>query len=289
MTICGACQEKTNIEETRHDIWDFNPYSYDTYFDMKSSFRNLVRRNIRNLQQFYRSYNENGYTYTQWYVYVISKNSYKCKRLYKQTWWLLDIMSKFSFFKELIKIGKREDNKHNSLHHFLKYLDNYNKSYYQSRVIELFTNFGLELNDEDSEGFSGYDYINQKMLTPEDLELTKEYTKIYKESENIFKEIVHEKLDNYLEKCEICGDAFNIYSDMLKYKEFLRDIYENNKDLVDNIIKYRKECVDIYKKYPNMRIGTERHDHIVDIYKNIFDLQNIENIENLEKVNINDI
>lgn len=277
MTICNSCQQKTNVDEIKNNIWDFNPYSYDSYYELKKSFKHLIVKNFTNLSNFYKSYNEDGYTYSQWYVYVISKNSYKCRKLYKQTWWLLDVMSKFSFFKDLIKIGKKDDNKHNSLHHFLKYLDNYNNSFYQNKVIELFTKNGLDLNDEDSEGFSGYDYINEKMLSMEDLELTRNFTKIYKQSENILKEIIHKKLNHVLEKCEICGDAFNIYGDMLKYKDNLSDIYQNNKKLVENIIKYRRDCVTIYKKYPNMKSGTDRHDHIVNIYENIFGI-NINNV-----------
>jgi hypothetical protein len=120
---------------------------------------------------FYETYNEDGYTYSQWYVYFISKNYYRYKDLKKQTYWFFQIMAGYGFFKKMVRMGKRDDPLHTTLHHFLKYLDNF--TWYTNKIIDLLHDNGLQLEDEDGEGISGNDYLAQHLLSPEDLEHSK--------------------------------------------------------------------------------------------------------------------
>lgn len=268
MTICALCIDKTQQETNNieKDIWGFYPYKYPTLFLMKRAFD----RFIKNIDDgFYSSYNEDGYTYAQWYVYSLGRNNHKNKILHKQTMWLFETLSTYPFFKNLIKLGKRDDQNHNSLHHFLKYLDNYTGNFYQKKIIDLFLGNGLSLEDEDNEGYSGYDYINEKTLDQNDLLLTKEYTKKYK---NLEKDLI-EKIYTHLEKCENCNCIISMYNDISQNPTICKDHIET----ITKITESREKCINVFKKYEFQCRGVERHEHIVDIYKNIINIieQNI--------------
>jgi hypothetical protein len=153
-------------------------------------------------------------------------------------------MATYPFFKTLIKLGKKDDPLHNSLHHYLKYLDNYTENYYQTKTINLLLENGLSMEEEDSEGYTGNDYLNEKKLSPEDLTLTKHYTKEYKTLENI----LLQKINHILEKCEICKSNINIYNTMLNNIEICKEYTE----LIKNITELREKCISIFKRDHNI-------------------------------------
>lgn len=108
--FCESCKQKMiEIDKTKNNIWGFNPYYFNTYKVMKEEFRKFYNKIIKekNEEEFYKVYNEDGYTYSQWYIYVISKNYYKFKNLKKQTLWLFQIMESYDFFKSLYLWEKR--------------------------------------------------------------------------------------------------------------------------------------------------------------------------------------
>lgn len=259
--ICSSCKQKEiPLENNKENIWGFNPYLYETFRDLKYAFYNFYKNCYQNDQKFYNCYNEDGYTYTQWYSYVISKNNYKYKALKKQTLWLFYILSGYNFFKELIKLGKKEDPLHNTIHHFLKYIDNMGS--YQQKMLNLLLEHNLSLDIEDGEGISGNDYIINKILSDEDLKMSKELTKQYKTEENLF--FSHHLFDNFT-RCEKCKDFVDKYQDMIKNKEKIIEI-DVLLEKLRNIILKRKECIEIYKKYEKCKNSIDRHEHVINIY-----------------------
>lgn len=280
--FCSTCQQKLiKVDHNINNIWGFNPYSFKTYKSLKEGFREFYIHTIKNTPKvvddtpkvvdivddthFYSSYNESGYTYTQWYIYIISKNNYKYKELKKITLWLFQVLSGYDFFKKLIALGKRDDPLHNTIHHFLKYLDN--MGIYQEIILNLLTQNDLSLDKEDGEGLTGNDYLITKILSDEDLRITREITKQYKiEEELIFK---HELFkDNSFSKCNMCYKFIDIYQDMLKNKSKII-IFDSIINKLKTVIQKRQDCIDIYKKYEKCNNSTNRHIYVVKIYKNI--------------------
>jgi hypothetical protein len=265
--ICSSCQQKLiETDVNKKTIWGFNPYSYHSFHDLKNAFRNFYKNNQDRNYEFYSCYNNDGYTYTQWYVYIISKNNYRYKPLKKQTLWIFQILSRYDFFKKLISLGKRDDHLHNTLHHFLKHLDN--MGIYQQRILNLLLENELKLDTEDSDGMTGNDYIISKTLSEEDLKTSKEITRQYKlEEEDAFSHQIF--TEQSFIKCEICNDFVDKYQDMVKNKSKIIEIDSLVQKFI-NIIDKRQQCIEIYKKYENCQNSTDRHLHVVNIYRDIF-------------------
>ncbi len=266
---CSSCQQKlVQIDNTSDNIWGFNPYIFNTYNCMKQGFRNYYKNVVKNneeIEKFYSSYNEQGYTYSQWYVYIVSKNNYKYRELKKQTLWIFQVLSGYDFFKKLIALGKRDDPLYTTLHHFLKYIDNIGM--YQNCILKLLLDNDLVLDKEDGEGFSGNDYLLRKMLSEEDLKITKEITRLYKLEEDIL--FSHELFnDNCFSRCERCNNFINIYADIISNKQKISSI-ETLVQKFKTIIDKRQQCIDIYLKYKNCSNSTDRHIYVVNIYKKI--------------------
>jgi hypothetical protein len=273
--FCERCKKQMiEIDIRTNNIWGFNPYSFNTYKSMKEGFKlfyNNIVKETKKEEEFYKLYNNEGYTYSQWHIYIISKNYHKFKGLKKQTLWILQIMESYDFFKKLISMGKRDDCLYTTLHHFLKYLDN--MGIYQKNTLKLLLDNDLNLNDEDGEHISGYEYLENKLLSEEDMNMTKELTKQYKSDEEfIFSYDIFK--DECFIRCEECNNFINIYEDLMKNKSKIESFYCFNEILskIINIIKKRQECVNIYKKYEKLDNSTQRHIHVIDLYKVIFHL-----------------
>jgi len=267
MKLCGTCIEKEKISE-KGNIWDFNPFidSYQTYQDIKNGF-DLFYKTQPPL--FYMSHNEEGYTYSQWYVYFLSKNYYKYKKLKKNTLWLFQAMSCYSFFPNLIRLGSKEDALHTTLHHFLKYLET--RTFLNGKMMELLLTFGLSLHDEDNQGMTGFNYLHQELLSEEDRNRSYELTNQYKTLEKMIDPVIMESLKEKILVCERCNEYLQKYQDMIDNKEILASCLANYLDSIYEIIRKRQECIDIYRKYVTYdEKSTERHQYVVDIYQKIF-------------------
>lgn len=263
--LCSSCEQKViHIDENINNIWGFNPFLFNNYKSIKLEFYKFYKNHKGN-PYFYSNYNESGYTYTQWYIYIIAKNNYKYKDLKKITLWLLQVLSSYDFFKNLISLGKKDDPLHNTLHHFLKYLDN--NGLYQDFALKLLIENDLTMDKEDGEGISGNEYLIRKMLSKNDLEKSKNITRLYKNEE---KEVFSNELfnDDSFRKCYMCQKFINIYSDLLENKEKI----SNFKDILlkfRSIVEKRQECIQIYEKYENCENSTKRHKYVVEVYKNL--------------------
>lgn len=264
--LCHSCEQKIMVYDTNKNIWDFNPYIYETFKDLKEGFKKFYKSlYVCDSDNFYSCYNNDGYTYTQWYVYIIGKNMYKYRNLKKKTFWMFQVLSNYDFFTKLIKLGRNDDKLHTTLHHFLKYLDNMGKI--EKLTIELLIVNGLKMEDIDNDGYSCNDYLNQKTLSEDDLLKTKLITSEYKKTEDdLFQSY---DVFNSFSRCDICKEFINKFDDLLMYKDLIK-INKNIKDIIEKIkeiIIKRIECINIYLKYKNCTHSTERHIYVVNIYK----------------------
>jgi hypothetical protein len=265
--LCHSCEQKTIVYESNKNIWDFNPYIYETFKELKEGFKKFYKSmyDMYDINdKFYSSYNEDGYTYTQWYVYIIGKNVYKYKNLKKKTFWMFQVFSNYDFFVKLIKLGRNDDRLHTTLHHFLKYLDNIGKI--EKLMLSLLITNGLKMEDLDGDGYSGNDYLNQKTLSEDDLLKTKLITSEYKKKEEEL--FMSYDIFNNFSKCDVCNDFINKFDDLLLYKDIIKVDQDIIKKIKEIILK-RMECINIYLKYQNCINSTERHIYVVDIYKEI--------------------
>lgn len=263
--ICISCQQKQIQIDNNNTIWGFNPFIFNSFKSLKQGFKKFYKNNDGNRQEFYSYHNEQGYTYTQWYIYIISKNNYKYKQLKKLVLWLLQVISSYDFFKKLISLGKKEDTLHNTLHHFLKYLDN--TGIYQECALKLLIENELDLYTEDGEGLSGNDYLIRKMLSEDDLKQTKEITRQYKNEEDLI--FSHELFNNFLfRKCSICNKFVDIYKDIIENKDKINS-FPDILSKIKLIVEKRQECINIYQKYENCNNSTERHIYVVNVYKTL--------------------
>lgn len=262
--LCATCKEK-NIEKEeniKNSIWGFNPFKYDTIIDMKFGFSDFYK-NTENKSDFYKIFNEEGYNYSQWYIYYLSRNLYRCKKLHKQIVWFFQVTSSYSFFRDFIKLGKRDDDKHTTLHHYLKYMNNMGRL--QQLILDLLLKNGLSMKDEDRQGLNGYDYLNSKILENKDKKDAELLTRQYKELEKNLDQFI----SNFMRKCEICQDYIEKYQDIKEKKTMWLNV--DNIEIIKNIIHLRQECNDIYRKYENPSCinSVERHQYVIDVYKEI--------------------
>ena len=256
---CSICKQYQNIITTplSNSIWSFNPYIYSTFNQMKTALKTT------NISDFY-TYNNEGYTYTQWQIYYISKNTIKAKKLHKQTFWFFKILSEYTFFNDLIKMGSREDPLHHTLLHFIKYMEKY--GLLQQKMIKLLEKFGLSLHDTDKDGYSGEYYLFNKIMDKNDIEYCNKLTHQYKKLEHEF--YSKEDIQHYLQKCDQCNEPINKFNDL---KNIPIDIIKVYIKKINEIVKRRTECNNIYKKYQ----CDLRHQYVIDMYKILKDKLNL--------------
>ena len=172
--LCSSCLYTLPKcdNHNKDTIWAFDPLVYSSYHEMKDAFHLFFIHNIHNIHNiqnihdgFYLSHNDDGYTYTQWYIYYLCKNHHRYHNLKRPVKWLLYILADYPFFRSLLRYGSREDPSHHTLHHFAKYMERL--THHHTSIINLLENGGLSLSDEDNQGFTGHDYLSQKILSKE--------------------------------------------------------------------------------------------------------------------------
>ena len=266
---CSACELKYNNiahPSNNDNIWGFNPYCYNTYREMKDNFFLFVE-NSNHFDPYV--YNEDGYTYTQWYIYYLSKNTYKSKKLYRATLWLFRILSFHPFFPALIRLGKKDDPNHTTLHHFFVYLDQFKTP--QKNVLDILLQFGLDMDSEDSEGRSGRSLLCKTVnMKKEDIMTVNQLTQDYKMLEREM--FLNNKIVSYIRKCTDCNDEIDKYQDLTTHFQKIKNEWLIT--MMKTICEKRERCNDIYKKVFIESDSIDRHLYVVEIYKNLL-LQNL--------------
>lgn len=263
--ICSICRQTKTIALTTpvdsNTIWGFNPYIYMSFNQMKNAFY-FYLKNKDISRSFYTTHNEEGYTYTQWQIYYISKNTTKAKKLHKQTFWLFSVLSEYTFFTEMIRMGSAADPLHHTLLHFMKYMEKYGPL--QQKMVSLLEMFGLCLTDIDTNGCSGEYYLLDKIMEKSDIDRCNQLTHEYKKIEDdLFNT---PEILNYLQKCEECGEPVDKFVDL---KKIPTEIMEKYSYFLQTSIKKRRECNEIYKSYIHTNSSIERHQYVIDMLSSI--------------------
>ena len=197
---CRACSIRQALpdvpESLTETIWAFPFFSYTSQQEMGEAFGSFVQPSN---PSFYSTHNEEGYTFTQWQIYYLSKNRHDCKPLHRSVLHLFRVLSTYPFFRDMIRLGSVRDPAHHTLHHFTRYMDRV--SYLQNEMVTLLKDNGLSLEDEDSEGMTPQDYLSNICLHPKDLRRANELTRLYKERERFLFETV------CVRRCESRGPA----------------------------------------------------------------------------------
>jgi hypothetical protein len=262
--FCCACLytlPKDVDNNHKNTIWEFDPFVYTSYHDMKDAFYLFFSNDHHSYDDgFHLTHNEDGYTYTQWYIYYLCKNYHRYHNLKRPVKWLLYILADYPFFRSLLRYGSREDPSHHTLHHFAKYMDRL--THHHTSIINLLTKEGLSLSDEDNQGFTGHDYLSQKILSKEDLEAAASFTRLYKGNERCFFSL----MGDALKRCEKCNDPISPYDDLECYTKTHHHFINENRCLVETIVTDREKCCAIYQTY-QCDESCKRHLYVIDKYK----------------------
>lgn len=264
--LCRKCVYTIPNENVdKCTIWGFQPFIYSSYYEMKEGFTKFIEGKTVNDIFMSNVYNEEGYTYPQWYIYYLCKNYHRYSNLKRPIKWLFSILAEYPSFSTLLKLGSKKDPYHHTLHHFTKYVERLTD--HHNFIINILIYLGLSLSDEDGQGCTGYDYLSQKVLSKTDLEKSNIITREYKRDEKILFSMINESL-HFIKKCEKCNDPISPYEDLSKYAEQYPHFIETYKDLILSIILKRTECCDIYKAY-QCKESCHRHLYIIDQYKRL--------------------
>lgn len=262
--LCSACllgNETNEINELSHTLWGFNPYSYSSYKELKTGLSQFIFTHYYNKEKpssFYNSLNEDGYTFSQWNIYYLSKNDTKSKRLHLQTMWLFYILAEYPFFPSLIRHGKRDDPHHHTLHHFMSYLEKYGCS--QKKLTGLLLYHGLTMNDVDGDGNTPSTLLLQTEMSKEDIVKCKQLTHAYKELEKI----CLNPLQPFIRKCRKCNEPVGLFDDITTHFDKIQHL----SDLITEMTFLREDCNNIYKKYGDTQ-SVQRHQYVVDLYRSL--------------------
>lgn len=278
--FCRACLytlPKDVNNDHKNTIWAFDPLVYSSYHDMKDAFYRFFANDHNNNDSFHLTHNDDGYTYTQWYIYYLCKNYHRFHNLKRPVKWLLHILADYPFFRSLLRYGSREDPYHHTLHHFAKYMDRL--THHHTCIINLLTKEGLSLSDEDNQGFTGHDYLSQKILSKEDLEAAASFTRLYKTNERCLFSL----MGDAMKTCEKCKDPISPYDDIECYAKTHQHFINENRCLVETIVTDREKCCAIYKTY-QCDESCKRHLYVIDKYKALLNM----NVTNMNLTNGND-
>jgi hypothetical protein len=266
-TICAICEQLQKINSytplQTNTIWSFNPYLYLSLNQMRSAFYFFFQQEYKS-STFYTTYNEEGYTYTQWHIYYLAKNTVKSKKLQKQTFWLFQVLSHYPFFTEMIIMGSQNDPLHHTLLHFMRYLEKYGTI--QKKIVKLLEEFSLQLSDTDTNGCSGEYFLLYKIMDKHDIDKCNQLTREYKlmESELFSQPDIKE----HLQCCKLCNEPIDKFIDLVRLSTL-----EKYNIIITTIIEKRTECNQIYKNYhSDIDASVERHQYVIDIYKKCLSL-----------------
>lgn len=267
--LCSAClvrladhTEDNENEKLNDTLWGFNPYSYATYKDLRFALNEFIDHHfLNNHPHFYNSLNDEGYTFTQWNIYYLSRNDTKSRRLHLQTMWLFYLLSEHSFFRDMIRHGKRDDPLHNTLHHFMSYLEKFGST--QKKIISLLLSHGLDMNDMDAQGKTPSSLLLEMEMDQQDVVRCNELTRAYKQLEKTCLSPLYN--DHLIRLCKECNEPVGLFEDISTHFDKIRYLSTE----IQEMTRLREECNDIYKKYDSESPSVQRHQYVINLYKSL--------------------
>lgn len=273
---CFACTWKNELKSNdsgEKNLWNFPYLLYPDYNQMKQKLEEWYR-DYNYKSSFWNTYNEDGYTFSQWNIYYLSKKYHCYREIQHVIFTLFNVLSTFPFFNELLLMGTKEDSKHHTAHHYLYNMEfgingKQKKMFYQLK--EWIGNFFFQRDDK---GYHVYDYY-KKLRMPYDLQKEcQRLTESYKKQETkLFSNLY------FLKKCTECGVYLQPYTDLIEYHSLFYDFLDKNEEwseCIEDFVTKREKCNDIYRNYLNDTNDTndndsiERHDYVIETYRKLF-------------------
>lgn len=275
--LCSICQSREHEVSvgTSSTLWEFPFLQYRRYEDMKQALNDYYSKYEHpDPRTFWCLHNEDGYTFTQWQIYFLSKKYYRYRGMRGPVFTLFNVLATFPFFTDLLLLGTRQDPAHHTLHHFLFHME-CGINHLQTRMyFFLVKSLGQhsQLHTKDQRNCSVIDYYNKQLLPPHVVKKCNALTESYKKTENELFEHLH-----FLSKCRQCSSYLRPYQELVEQHthlfEFLDQCPEWS-DKIHSMLQDRDKCNQLYGSHVQNEGDLEsvkRHDYVIQVYRTLFE------------------
>jgi hypothetical protein len=175
-------------------------------------------------------------------------------------------------FKELCKLGLKEDPGNTPLHDYIKNISFTKKE--DSEFIQYLDKFNLDYSIKDCNDFTFLDYLKLKTLDPAVKKIIQNNQHLLK---TIEKTVINNLLKNYKDSfhyCEKCNKIINLYRDIdgLDNIDIMDEILKSQ---IEQIIKFRQDLNNLYlqNSFSDPR-SAHGHNLAIEIWKRKLFLKN---------------
>lgn len=287
MSLCDSCLwQHENKEETNAEVDTLWQFPYQQYEDVKvmgaalrDDYERVRARYVDDPDRYWNRHNADGYTFTQWTIYYVSKKNYTYRTIRPFVERLFHALSWMPFFGSLLALGRRDDCRHHTLHHFFFWMES-GMTFYQKRLYRHLVNW---LNRRrlshllfvcDANGHHVIDYFHQVHLPHQVFQTCRQLTRAYKQTERAwFAEM------NVLPRCEQCRDWLRPYEHLLDSADEVNawlDEHPEWSERVLEMIQQREACNRLYQEHTSKeresdQDSVQRHDFVLDVYRTLFE------------------
>ena len=282
--LCATCELKltpaenveVGAEGVQGSIWEFPFLKYENFHEMWCEFNEFYRKFLLNGhsdRDFWCLHNKEGYTFTQWQVFYVSKKIHRYRDLRRAVFTLFNVLCKFSFWNELLRLGTRSDSRHHTIHHYLVHMES-GMNAFQKKMFDFLNNYmtSEEIELKDNNNCSIIDYYNQILIPEAVQKLCAELTEQYKRTEKEF----FDQLP-FMIRCEMCSACIQPYEDLVQYHTELYQLLDEQPDWSDRLeemLTQRERCNRMYAECTTRVLDercVRRHDYVLDVYRKLFE------------------
>lgn len=264
-----------DVNSSTITLWDFPFLQYRSFHSMRVALIEMYKTNPS--AQFWSQYNQEGYTFTQWQIYFLSKKYYRYKSLRGPVFTLFNVLASMPFFIDLLLTGTRDDPCHHTIHHYLYHMEcginNLQTKMYDFLVKELSKHQKSHfLYQKDKNGSSVVDYFQRLCLPTEVVEKCRNLTEAYKRTEQqLFGQL------QFLSKCKLCSSYLQPYDELIQHHQTLYDFLDTQPEWSDKLLGMlvdRDQCNRLYAEMTQHEMDEKciaRHDYVLEVYRKLFD------------------
>jgi hypothetical protein len=304
MTLCELCtckltttkttknidsdQETVFSDDDENTIWNFQPKNYHNMKDMKDALTNILKTS--SLESLL-SHNIDGITkfhYVCRLIAIHSSNPNNCHRTTSALNFFFSLKEMLpsyypneNIFYRVMTHGTSVNKGWTVLHDFFSRCNIFDK-----KTVRIFTSLllksGLSIDMKDDNGITPRKIRDEKMIEKNVSDEIKINTTMYKELEDEFKTIIIKEYNDKLCFCSNCNRLISYLSDLKNIINFHEtnptikaEFLSSHKDIICDIIKYRKLCVKIFeghnsKEVQKMKNNIDKHKYVVNLYQQFF-------------------
>lgn len=289
--LCNSCQLQLSLPSVLNpnthpsSIWGFPFMQYTEYDVMKTALQQHYSEWLelpdKRPDEYWRCHNVEGYTFTQWNIYYLSKKYFRFKNFRGIVFSLFNALHTLPFFVDLLLTGTLSDPLHTTIHHYLNHMESGMNSM-QFRMyrflVETVTHAEranvLLQADQNGNGMNIHNYLEKLILPEAVLKQCRQLTDQYKKSENtLFARL------QFLRKCTRCQCYLQPYEDLVENSQHLfefLDLHPDWNDRLCTMLEQREQCNRLYESVIRVERTidqkcVERHDYVIDVYRKLFD------------------